>query len=100
MTVVVTSPPYVSGDDLKVAHRTVSSETRRRILERDGEVCGICASIFGPFVVDHRTPVARGGTHDDSNLWVLCEPCNGDKGSMTIAEFADLLARYGVSFYR
>lgn len=93
-------PPFLTKDRVRVKHGTVSAETRRRILERDGEYCGLCADIFGPFEIDHRTPVCRGGTHDDDNLWVLCRGCNQDKGIQTVAEFADLLARHGVSWLR
>lgn len=100
MSTIVASPPYLAKWELNVAHGTVDSATRGRILERDGHICGICATITGPFEIDHRTPVSRGGTHVDANLWVLCDCCNRDKGSMTVGEFADLLARFGVSLLR
>lgn len=98
--VTVAVAPFYCHQEVLVDHHTVSTETRRRILERDGEYCGLCADIFGPFEIDHRLPICRGGTHDDTNLWVLCDCCNRDKGSMTVEEFADLLARFGVSWLR
>ena len=37
--------------------------------------------------VDHRTPVARGGSDNDKNLQMLCGKCNTRKGDMTDGEF-------------
>lgn len=30
--------------------------------------------------VDHKIPVARGGSDERENLWVICRGCNGRKG--------------------
>lgn len=55
---------------------------RQRIWERDGGRCQ------GPYCrdgqpislerahIDHITPLARGGRHDDANLRVLCRRCH------------------------
>lgn len=93
-------PPYLPKDQILVKHGSVSAETRRRILDRDGDYCGLCADIFGPFEIDHRTPVCRGGTHVDDNLWVLCKGCNQAKGMQTVDEFKELLAWFGVTWLR
>ena len=37
--------------------------------------------------IDHRNPVARGGSHETSNLQLLCRPCNNRKGVHTDQEF-------------
>ena len=37
--------------------------------------------------VDHRTPLARGGTGDDSNLQLLCARCNLQKKARCPVEF-------------
>lgn len=29
--------------------------------------------------IEHIVPLARGGTNDDSNLWLACPLCNGHK---------------------
>jgi 5-methylcytosine-specific restriction endonuclease McrA len=52
---------------------------RTRILRRDNHTCFYCAAEAN--TVDHRIPVARGGTDDDSNLVAACASCNGTKGT-------------------
>jgi hypothetical protein len=53
---------------------------RRRVLLRDGGRCQHCGSYKDP-QIDHIIPWSRGGTHDASNLQVLCGPCNRRKGN-------------------
>lgn len=45
-----------------------------------GMPCVICGSNFKT-CIDHKTPLAAGGSNDFSNLQVLCEPCNLKKGA-------------------
>ncbi len=53
--------------------------TRRRILDRDQGVCWICGRP-GADQVDHKVPLAQGGTEDDSNLGAVHgEPCHAVK---------------------
>lgn len=40
---------------------------------------------------DHKVPVSRGGSLELSNLEAICAECNRLKGSLTSAEFTDLL---------
>lgn len=60
--------------------------TRRRVMERDGFACVDCGR--NPrnnpgciLEVDHRVPIAKGGSNDDSNLQTLCDLCNRGKGA-------------------
>ena len=50
---------------------------RRRILARDNHTCYRCGAPARD--VDHLTPVARGGSHDDVNLAAICKPCHDIK---------------------
>lgn len=77
----------------------VYTKQRRRIMRRDGYTCRRCGIVgreqrfegggFGfptatPKVwlsIDHIIPRCRGGSSDDSNLQVLCTPCNSAKGT-------------------
>ena len=38
--------------------------------------------------LDHITPLAKGGLHDDTNLQILCAPCNMSKGAKEQSDFA------------
>lgn len=76
-----------------LGNQTVSSETRQRIMARDGHQCRICSTSEAPFEIDHKVPVSRGGTHADSNLWLLCRQCNQFKGDYTVREFELSLCR-------
>lgn len=76
----------------KTAYRPkVPWRLRFRIMQRDNGRCRICGRTAADGVqldVDHIVPVARGGGNEESNLWVLCQPCNGGKSdsdlSMTV----------------
>jgi hypothetical protein len=45
--------------------------------------CGYCLSpqhlVMARLEVEHSIPVARGGTDDETNLWLACPICNGHK---------------------
>ncbi len=57
--------------------------TRRRILRQAHGVCQACGGARcgnRSLQVDHRIPVAEGGTNDDHNLWAIgANPCHADK---------------------
>lgn len=43
--------------------------------------CQLCGrtGLEAQLEIDHRIPVARGGTNEITNLWVLCRACNAGK---------------------
>ena len=47
--------------------------------------------------IDHRTPLARGGSNDRRNLQLLCRTCNLRKGTRTDREFRQAYRNDGVS---
>ncbi|WP_443062943.1 HNH endonuclease [Streptomyces sp. NBC_00440] len=51
---------------------------RSRVLVRDRFTCQQCGS-HKDLEVDHIVPVARGGSWEPDNLWVLCKPCHKRK---------------------
>jgi hypothetical protein len=61
----------------------ISPGKRWLVLERDGFRCVYCGATaaHARLVIDHRVPVAAGGTDDIDNLATACEPCNLGKGS-------------------
>ena len=46
--------------------------------------------------IDHRTPLARGGSNDRRNLHLLCRTCNLRKGTKTDREFRQAYRNAGV----
>lgn len=66
-------------------------EFRRRILERDGYTCFYCGSTRkSDLTLDHKTPLSRGGEHDEQNVVTACLRCNMKKGTLTLEEFRAL----------
>lgn len=62
--------------------RWPSPACRFQILKRDGYRCQLCGRSAEDGVkleVDHKTPRAKGGSNDQSNLWTLCYDCNRGK---------------------
>lgn len=64
-------------------------DLRFAIFARDGYTCTYCGyhGTSRTLEVDHRTPLARRGTNDPSNLVTACWRCNREKGTMTEYEF-------------
>ncbi|WP_413789550.1 HNH endonuclease [Limnobacter olei] len=65
----------------------VWKQTRERIFSRDDYTCTYCGKRGGELECDHIHPVAKGGTHEDSNLVTACKPCSRDKGTKTVSEW-------------
>lgn len=69
----------------KSKRRNISLKTRRLVLDRDNYSCVDCGrsprTDKGCVLhIDHRVPVAKGGTNHESNLQTLCDWCNLGKG--------------------
>jgi len=67
--------------------RSGSREQKRSryVLQRDELICGICGH-FGADEVDHRIPLAEGGTDTDDNLQAVhAEPCHRLKSAAEAA---------------
>jgi 5-methylcytosine-specific restriction endonuclease McrA len=50
-----------------------------------GGLCRYCGKDYES--IDHRIPLARGGSHWPANLVPACMSCNSRKGTMTESEF-------------
>jgi 5-methylcytosine-specific restriction endonuclease McrA len=69
-------------------------ELRGAIEKQLGLVCGYCECTIvtvANMAVDHVIPIARGGSHSKTNLWLCCRPCNWQKGQLTKEEFLRLI---------
>lgn len=65
-------------------------EVERRVRAVARNRCGYCLSpqhlVMARLEIEHLVPLAKGGTDDESNLWVSCPLCNRYKGAQTLAE--------------
>lgn len=83
----------VSLERLPAIERSISSQLRMEILERNGFTCQLCGRTGGDpdpsalnrkvrLVIDHEIPIAQGGTNERNNLRVLCSACNQARGNL------------------
>lgn len=66
------------------ARAGLTTKARFVILKRDSYRCRICGTSADDgcrLEVDHKVPVAKGGSNDPENLWTLCFDCNRGKGT-------------------
>jgi hypothetical protein len=81
----------LSEEDALAAEKTprkpISARHRFEILKRDGfrcQLCGASSEDKKRLHVDHKVPLAKGGSNEDDNLWTLCERCNLGKSDGTL----------------
>jgi len=67
----------------------ISDSLRRKMAAAAHHRCGYCLTsqqISGAQMhIDHIIPRSRGGTSDETNLWLACAWCNSYKGARTHA---------------
>jgi 5-methylcytosine-specific restriction endonuclease McrA len=67
--------------------RRISDEVRGRVRALAENRCGYCLSpqhlVLGQLEIEHITPRARGGSDEETNLWLACRLCNNSKGVQT-----------------
>lgn len=66
---------------------------RLRILVRDGFTCAYCLIVLDEkrLTVDHKIPVARGGSDEDDNKITCCWSCNRRKCTKTYEQFMAIM---------
>jgi len=64
-------------------------EVERRVRGAAGNRCGYCLSpqslVMARLEIEHIIPLAKGGSNDESNLWLACPLCNRYKSDKTTA---------------
>ena len=73
-----------------VAAHFTAREWRALVARHQGR-CAYCGG-SGPLTVDHRIPIARGGTNAIDNILPACARCNARKHVLTDVEFRARLA--------
>jgi len=61
--------------------KQLTAQVKLRILKRDKFTCQYCGTTGADsdLEIDHKHPVSKGGTNDDSNLVTACYECNRTK---------------------
>lgn len=82
---------WAEGFRPRTRRRSISPGQRARIYKRDGYRCVECGCDDEELLtIDHRVPVAKGGTNEDANLQTMCQPCNQRKADSLISPPARL----------
>jgi hypothetical protein len=72
-----------------MVHAYIPVEVDRRVRTAARNRCGYCLSpqhlVMARLEIEHIIPRAKGGTSDESNLWLSCPLCNRYKASLTQA---------------
>jgi hypothetical protein len=72
---------------IKTRRELFSKSRRFAIMKRDGYRCQLCGRSQedgAKLHIDHRTPLVKGGSNEDENLWTLCEDCNLGKSTREV----------------
>jgi hypothetical protein len=71
----------------KTLRESISVRRRFDIMNRDGfrcQLCGASSADGTQLHIDHRVPLAKGGSNEDDNLWTLCGHCNLGKSDKSL----------------
>jgi 5-methylcytosine-specific restriction endonuclease McrA len=72
-----------------MTRKPIPSELDRRIRTAARNRCGYCCSpqhlVMARLEIEHIVPLGKGGTSEESNLWLACPICNGHKSDKTEA---------------
>jgi AhpD family alkylhydroperoxidase len=72
-----------------MTRRVVPAALAQRVRTAADNRCGYCLSpqhlVMARLEIEHLVPLAKGGTDDESNLWLACPICNGHKSDKTHA---------------
>ena len=67
----------------------IAVEIERKVRVDAQNRCGYCLSpqklVMARLEIEHIMPLSKGGTDDESNLWLACPICNGHKAGKTTA---------------
>jgi hypothetical protein len=67
----------------------ISIEIRELLRIQAQDRCGYCLApqslVYASLEIDHIIPIARGGSDDVENLWLVCRPCNQYKAAQVDA---------------
>ncbi|BDA66076.1 hypothetical protein CAL7716_002420 [Calothrix sp. PCC 7716] len=76
-----------------MARPYIPVEVVSRVRNTARNPCGYCLSpqhlVMARLEIEHIKPVSKGGSSDETNLWLACPLCNGYKSDKTTATDPD-----------
>lgn len=75
--------PFTETRQLRNVSRTIPRPVQFRVLKRENQICRECGKPVADDDVhfDHIIPYSKGGSSDESNIRLVCGPCNLKKGA-------------------
>lgn len=64
-------------DIVDKTNRNVMVDIKNKIIEKRGNICEQCGT-FGRLIAHHKIKLMDGGTHDESNIKLLCTECHNN----------------------
>lgn len=85
----------VENDIVKEKRKSFSASDRKKIYQKTKGHCYLCGEFvdYDSFEIDHRIPLAKGGTNDLSNLFCSCHCCNHIKHDIYPTDFMEKITQ-------
>ena len=93
--IVMDNGELVKENSTITKRKKFSQMERKRIYQKTKGHCYLCGEFvdFDVFQVEHRIPLAKGGTNDFSNLYCSCPCCNSMKNSIYPEELLEKITQ-------
>ncbi|MGD0952621.1 MAG: HNH endonuclease [Methanotrichaceae archaeon] len=75
--------PFTETTEMRRISRYIPRVTMLRVVRRDNYTCQICGKhlLDNEIEFDHKIPLSKGGSTEESNIRVTCLDCNREKSS-------------------
>jgi len=75
------------GAPIKELRQTTYRKEKRKLLERDGDICFLCGlKLFEDITIEHLIALASGGKNSLDNMVLMHRKCNELSGTLPISE--------------
>ena len=78
----------------------IPQQIKYEIFSKSEGLCRYCGKDIGPNgEIEHKTPLARGGSNDKENLVWACYQCNKEKANKTEEEYLEWRRKNGLKLF-